>query len=55
VAALQTALVTQGYPMTADGIFGAGTEAAVRQFQQHVGLTADGVAGPQTRSALGLA
>jgi len=54
VVALQTALAAQGYPVTADGSFGRGTEAAVRQFQQSQGLSADGVAGRQTLSALGL-
>lgn len=35
-----------------DGIFGAETEAAVRQFQKTHGLTVDGVAGIQTWNAL---
>lgn len=37
----------------ADGIFGAMTEEAVRQFQGEMGLAADGVAGPRTWGALG--
>lgn len=35
-----------------DGIFGAETEAAVRQFQREHGLTVDGVAGIETWNAL---
>ena len=36
----------------ADGIFGASTEAVVKEFQRRSGLTADGVVGPATYSAL---
>jgi len=32
----------------ADGIFGAQTEAAIRQFQRDNGLTPDGIVGPRT-------
>jgi hypothetical protein len=39
----------------ADGAYGALTYAAVRRFQQAAGLTVDGIAGPQTLTALGLA
>jgi murein DD-endopeptidase MepM/ murein hydrolase activator NlpD len=54
VAALQTALSTKGlYAGTIDGFNGAGTRAAVRRFQRQAGLTPDGVAGRQTRRALG--
>lgn len=35
-----------------DGDFGEGTEAAVKDFQKLVGLTADGIAGPRTQAAL---
>lgn len=33
---------------TADGIYGAKTEAAVREFQRMVGITQDGIAGQET-------
>jgi hypothetical protein len=38
----------------ADGIFGPGTEAALKRWQAAHGLVADGIAGPQTRRKLGL-
>ena len=38
----------------ADGVFGPGTEAALKRWQSAHGLTPDGVAGPQTRGKLGL-
>jgi cell wall-associated NlpC family hydrolase len=38
----------------ADGVFGPGTEAALKRWQAAHGLTPDGVAGPQTRAKLGL-
>ncbi|WP_375544883.1 peptidoglycan recognition protein family protein [Oceanobacillus kimchii] len=37
-----------------DGIFGPNTKDAVRRFQIMNGLTVDGIAGPQTLSALGI-
>jgi peptidoglycan hydrolase-like protein with peptidoglycan-binding domain len=39
---------------SADGIFGPKTYNAVIKFQKSVGLTADGIVGPNTRQALGL-
>ena len=52
VKSLQTLLGNFGYALTIDGIFGSGTEAAVRNFQTAHGLTADGVCGAQTWAAL---
>ena len=54
VAALQVALADRGvYSATIDGIRGPATVTAVKTFQRRVGLAADGIAGPRTRSALG--
>ena len=49
VKALQSAL-----GLSADGVFGAATEKALRRFQRSKGLPVDGVAGPATRRALRL-
>ena len=40
--------------VTADGVFGPATEAAVKRWQHRHGLAADGIVGPQTRAAMGL-
>ncbi len=54
VAALQVALHARGlYSGTIDGEPGAPTTRAVRKLQRAARITEDGVAGPQTRSALG--
>ena len=54
VAGLQVALRAWGlYDGPIDAIDGAGTRAAVRAFQQRAGLPIDGIAGRQTRAALG--
>ncbi|MEF7615988.1 peptidoglycan-binding protein [Aquincola sp. MAHUQ-54] len=56
VRKLQKALLTAGFdPGLVDGEFGAGTEAAVIAFQHSAGLLPDGIAGPRTLRALGLA
>lgn len=53
VTKLQIALNALGYDCgTADGIFGAKTEAAVRNFQRDHSLTVDGIAGRDTQAAL---
>jgi murein DD-endopeptidase MepM/ murein hydrolase activator NlpD len=54
VAALQVALKALGlYPVSVDGVKGPFTERGVRSLQQRRRLLVDGVAGPQTRHALG--
>ncbi|MFR0796958.1 MAG: spore cortex-lytic enzyme [Oscillospiraceae bacterium] len=54
VTQIQTKLKSWGYYTgTVDGIYGSGTERAVRAFQQKNGLTVDGKAGDQTLAAMG--
>ena len=53
VKQLQRALARAGYsPGSIDGSYGPGTKAAVARFQTAKSLTADGVAGPKTLTAL---
>jgi len=55
VAFVQTLLKNAGfYSGTIDGMYDAGTVAAVKAFQQAKGLTTDGAVGPVTFRALGL-
>ena len=48
VLELQWRLNRFRYMITADGVFGANTENAVKEFQRSRGLTADGIVGPMT-------
>ena len=53
VKQIQQRLIELGYLTgSADGKFGAGTEEAVKAFQRKAGLTADGIVGSGTLSAL---
>jgi N-acetylmuramoyl-L-alanine amidase len=45
---LQAALYAKGYKTTPDGIYGPNTAQAVKNFQSANGLSADGLAGPNT-------
>ncbi len=57
VRAVQQALVNQGMsvPGGVDGIFGSGTEAALKQFQKQHGLPRTGIVSDATALELGLA
>lgn len=53
IEGVQTALCHLEFdPGEIDGKNGPKTEAAVRQFQSHAELKADGIVGPDTRGAL---
>jgi len=53
VKQLQTALASGGYYTgSIDGSYGPKTLAAVKAYQQKMGLTVDGIAGPQTQGSL---
>ena len=50
---LQEALFLCGsYPGKVDGAMGPNTKNAIKEFQSNNGLSADGVAGPNTRAKL---
>lgn len=51
---VQIALNKHGFSLTADGVTGPRTRAAIMQFQTENSLASDGIAGPQTLAALGL-
>ena len=53
VKVLQQQLLDLGFdPNGVDGIFGPGTERALKAFQQRAGITVDGLAGGQTQAAI---
>lgn len=55
VRQIQQRLIKWGYLTgTADGIYGAKTEAAVKRFQRNNGLTPDGIAGSATLAKIGI-
>jgi hypothetical protein len=54
VSYLQQQLRSRGATLDVDGIFGAGTDTAVRQVQTSAGIEVDGIVGPDTWTALGL-
>lgn len=53
VADLQQRLIDMGFdPGRCDGVLGANTNRAVKEFQRNVGIAADGLCGPATLRAL---
>ncbi|MEM9771071.1 MAG: glycoside hydrolase family protein [Cyanobacteria bacterium P01_D01_bin.73] len=54
VRTLQLALVKAGIDIDVDGVFGRGSDKAVKAFQNQKGLGADGIVGPNTRKNLGI-
>jgi peptidoglycan hydrolase-like protein with peptidoglycan-binding domain len=52
VRRVQQQLSSNGFKVDVDGVFGPGTDAAVKSFQRARGLGVDGAVGPATRGAL---
>jgi peptidoglycan hydrolase-like protein with peptidoglycan-binding domain/YHS domain-containing protein len=52
VKLVQTNLNKNGFSLVVDGIFGAKTQAAVKEYQKSNGLAVDGVVGPNTSAKL---
>jgi len=52
VTFIQERLTVLGFPAASDGLFGPGTETAVKNFQTSRGLVADGIVGPLSWAAL---
>ena len=52
VRKLQESLNKQGYSLSVDGIFGAQTQQAVRDYQSKNNLAVDGIAGTNTQNSL---
>ena len=52
VSELQKKLIDNGYQLAVDGIFGAKTQQAVRDYQKKMGLAVDGIVGVNTWGAL---
>ncbi|WP_404348126.1 peptidoglycan-binding protein [Phycicoccus jejuensis] len=52
VRAVQTCLSAKGFAASVDGVFGSGTDSAVRSFQSSRSLVVDGVVGSDTWQAL---
>lgn len=48
VKTLQQGLVSKGYSLSVDGVFGPVTQSAVMSFQRSQGITVDGIVGPVT-------
>ena len=54
VGAVQRVINRYGYYTAVDGVFGAGTERGVKDFQRTHGLVVDGVVGQKTATAMGI-